>query len=47
MSNNTETSGAATPEELVNKVIEFSNAAIESAKKAIEELRKIGYEEPS
>lgn len=39
---NRETSGAATPEELTKKSIAFSKAAIESAKKANEELRSAG-----
>lgn len=37
-----ETPGAATPEELTKKSIAFSKTAIESAKKANEELRSAG-----
>lgn len=43
---NRETPGAATPEELTKKSIAFSKAAIESAKKANEELQNIGNDEP-
>lgn len=43
---NRETSGAATPEELAEKSIAFSKAAIEYAKKMNEELQKIGDDEP-
>lgn len=43
---NRETSGAATPEELAEKSIAFSRAAIEYAKKMNEELQKIGDDEP-
>ena len=43
---NRETPGAATPEELTKKSIAFSKAAIESAKKANEELQRIGNDEP-
>ena len=41
-----ETPGAATPEELTKKSIAFSKTAIESAKKANEELQRIGNGEP-
>lgn len=43
---NRETPGAATPEELTKKSIAFSKTAIESAKKANEELQRIGNGEP-
>ena len=46
MSNHEETPGAATPEELAEKSIAFSKAAIEYAKKIIQELQKIGDDEP-
>lgn len=41
-----ETPGAATPEELTKKSIAFSKTAIECAKKANEELQRIGNDEP-
>lgn len=43
---NRESPGAATPEELTKKSIAFSKTAIESAKKANEELQRIGNGEP-
>ena len=46
MSNHEETSGAATPEELAEKSIAFSKAAIEYAKKINEELQRIGDDDP-
>lgn len=44
--NEKESSGVAAPEELAEKSIAFSKAAIEYAKKINEELQKNGDDEP-